>query len=86
MTDHRADLINDGLLWATLYEQDGRWWSGEVVGRTEAEARDKLRPGEELDGQVLGEIPDEGMANKMIDKRDRMLSAPVCPHCGRPSQ
>ena len=84
----RADLIHDGLLWHTLYERDGRWWNGYVVARTEREARDKLNPGEELDGQIIAEMPDDGAADHAIAWRTAVLrylhESPICPYCRRP--
>lgn len=74
MTDHRADLIADGLLWATIYEKDGLKYMGEVVARSEAEARDKLRPGEELDGRIEAEFPDDGAAEHWIENRRRLTN------------
>lgn len=82
----RADLAHDGMLWATLYENEGRWYSGHVVARSETEAHDKLRPGETLDGQIISEHPDDGAALNVMRARTRLLievsTGGRCPHCG----
>lgn len=72
--DHRADLIADGLLFHTLYEKDGLWWTGELIARSLEEAEDKLRPGEILDGQVDTEFPDDGASDHGARNRKRLLA------------